>query len=179
MLSQASGYAALALSAIAQERGKPLLVKDIAAAADIPAPYLAKIVQVLARRGLVHTQRGIGGGVTLAKPAHQLTMYEVCEVLNDPVIADRCMMGVAPCRDSQPCPCHNFWKQHRGEYLSFLKNTTISDMAIHAQRQARLAREGAQAAAEAVPEVPLSIPRMTAPQANGVGSAVDGVNHTT
>ena len=67
MLSQASGYAASALGFVACSESKSVLVKEIAEATAIPAPYLAKIVQVLSKRGIVRTQRGIGGGVTLAR----------------------------------------------------------------------------------------------------------------
>ena len=82
MLSQAVGYAAIALGYVAAGGGKSILVKQIAEDSDIPASYLAKIVNSLARKGIVATQRGIGGGVSLAKPATEVTLFDLCVALD-------------------------------------------------------------------------------------------------
>lgn len=129
MLSQAVGYAATALGYVAAAGGKSVLVKDIAEAAEIPAPYLAKIVQSLARKGLVNTQRGIGGGVTLARPADQISLYELCVALDDPAVEQRCMLGTAACSDERACPAHRFWTGQRAKNLEFLQRTTVADVA--------------------------------------------------
>jgi Rrf2 family transcriptional regulator, iron-sulfur cluster assembly transcription factor len=136
MLSQASGYAASALGFVARSESKSVLVKDIAEATDIPAPYLAKIVQVLNKRGIVRTQRGIGGGVTLAKPPEEVSLFEVCAALDDPAVLNRCMLGTAICSDDRACPCHDFWKTNRAEFQDFLRRTTIADMAEFEKRNA-------------------------------------------
>jgi Rrf2 family protein len=139
MLSQAVGYAATALAHVAGAGGKPLLVKEIAQAAGVPAPYLAKIVQVLAKKGIVNTQRGIGGGATLARDAGDITLYDVCVVLDDPMVQQRCMLSVAECSDDRACPCHKFWKGHRGEFLQFLRETTVADLAqFEARKRGKL-----------------------------------------
>ena len=135
MLTQAVGYAGTALAYIAAAGGKTVLIKDIAKAADIPGPYLAKIVQVLSRKGLVNTQRGVGGGVVLAKAAQEITMHEVCVALDDPVVRERCMLGTAECSDERACPCHHFWVRHRAEYQDFLRKTTVADIAAFEVRR--------------------------------------------
>jgi Rrf2 family protein len=135
MLSQAVGYAATALGHVAAAGGKPVLVKEIAEAAEIPAPYLAKIVQTLARKGLVVTQRGIGGGVALARPARDITLFELCEALDDPAVQARCMLGTAECSDERACPCHQFWTVHRGRSHEFLRKTTVADIAAFETRR--------------------------------------------
>src|SRR5690606_31557044 len=99
MLSQAVGYASTALGSVAAAGGKPVLVKEMAAACEIPAPYLSKIINQLARSGLVNTQRGVGGGVTLARSARDITIYDLCIALDDPIVQRRCMLGIAECSD--------------------------------------------------------------------------------
>jgi len=147
MLSQAVGYAATALGFVAAAGGKPVLVKDIAEAADIPAPYLAKIVQSLARKGLVSTQRGIGGGVTLARPAEQITLYELCIALDDPVVVKRCMLGTAQCSDDRACPAHRFWTTQRAKQIEFLERTSIADIAaFETKRRWKAAAAGGSSA---------------------------------
>lgn len=135
MLSQAVGYAATALSHVAAAGGKPLLVKEIAQAADIPAPYLAKIIQVLARKGVVVTQRGIGGGVSLARQPSAITMFEIAVALDDPCVQARCMLGVSECSDERACPCHKFWTQQRSRATEFLHVTTVADLAAFESRR--------------------------------------------
>lgn len=135
MLSQAVGYAATALSHVAAAGGRPLLVKEIAQAANMPAPYLAKIIQSLARKGLVLTQRGIGGGVTLARNADTITLYELALALDDPCVLARCMMGTAQCSDERACPAHKFWTNQRTRATEFLQITTIADMAAFETRR--------------------------------------------
>ena len=104
MLNQATGYAATALGYLASAGSKPVLVKDIAEASQIPSPYLAKIINALARKGLLNTQRGIGGGVTLGRAAATITLYDLAGA--DPAV-----------RFSPYCWRTRFSLQHKG--LSF------------------------------------------------------------
>lgn len=135
MLTQPVGYAATTLGYLATAGGAPLLVKEIAEACAIPAPYLAKIVNTLRRVGLVQTQRGVGGGVTLAKPAAEITLYMIADLLRDPIVQRRCMLGVAECSDERACPAHRFSSQHRDETIAFLKRMTVADIAAFETRR--------------------------------------------
>lgn len=128
-LAQSTGYAILAMGFIASAAGKPLLVRTIASKCDLPAPFLSKIVNKLARGDLVHTQRGVNGGVSLARPASTITLQEVCEALDDPILEKRCMLGVAQCSDARACPAHEFNTKHREQTMAFLSTTTIADIA--------------------------------------------------
>lgn len=128
MLSQSVGYAAVALGVVAAADGKSLLIREIAELADVPSPYLAKLIHILGRKGVVETQRGIGGGVLLTRSPTQITLYDLCIYLDDPVIQPRCMLGNDTCSDERACPCHKFWVAQRKKQLDFLKRTTIADV---------------------------------------------------
>lgn len=146
MLSQGVGYAAIALGHIAAAGGKPVLVKEIAEAATIPAPYLAKIVHMLAKRGILTTQRGVGGGVSLAKPATEISLYDLCEAMDDVVVQPRCMLGTAECSDARACPAHKFWTAHRNKTIEFLRGTFVADIAAFEARRRWAKPEDALAA---------------------------------
>lgn len=135
MLTQSVGYTASALGIIAAAKGEPVLIKDIADAGGIPVSYLGKLINTLARKGTVSTQRGKGGGVTLNVDPKVLTLYEVCELLDDPITKQRCMLGVTECSDERGCPCHLFWTQHRHQFLAFLRKTTIAQMGSFETRE--------------------------------------------
>ena len=50
----------------------------------MPEGYLSKVMQGLSREGLVSSQRGVGGGFTLAIAAEKLTIYDVVQSV-DPI----------------------------------------------------------------------------------------------
>ena len=131
MLSQATGNAATALAFLAASRGRAVLVREIADACDLPAPYLSKIIHHLARADLVTTQRGVGGGVRLAKEPHEITLFRLCQVLGDPAIECRCMLGTAECSLERACAAHAFWSESKRQLLEFLHATSIAKMADH------------------------------------------------
>lgn len=135
MLHQATGYAATALGYVAGSGGKSVLVKEIAEASEIPSPYLSKIVNALARKGILVTQRGIGGGVTLGKPAAEITLFDLAVALDDTSILPRCMLGTAKCSDDRACPAHAYWKGVRENYIEFLKAMTVADVAAFELRR--------------------------------------------
>lgn len=135
MLTQAVGYAATALGYVAAAGGKAVLVREMSEVCDIPGPYLSKIVHALSRAKLVNTQRGIGGGVTLAREPDAITLYDLCESLADPNIQARCMLGTAECSDERACPAHKFWVVQRTKQIDFLKKTTIADIAAFETRR--------------------------------------------
>jgi len=128
-LAQSTGYAILALGFIASAAGKPLLTRTIAEKCGLPAPFLSKIINRLARGHLVNTQRGVNGGVMLSRPANQITLYEVCSALDDPILVKRCMLGIAECSDARACPAHEFNIEQRNQILDFINSTTIADIA--------------------------------------------------
>lgn len=70
----------------------------------ISRPTLGKVVNALARKKLVKTQRGVGGGVRLVSPADQVSLYDLCVAFDDPVIECHCSFGFGHCAEEGPCP---------------------------------------------------------------------------
>lgn len=178
MLSQGVGYAILALGHIASSGGNPVLVKEIAEAASIPAPYLAKIIHALGRRGLVLTQRGVGGGVTLARPATEISLHDVCLAMDDPVVRPTCMLGNATCSEERACPAHKFWTAHRAKVYDFLKMTNVADIASFEARRRWKTVLTAQAgpASTAIAGAPsISLPTIAAPSTSPPSSSLSSI----
>ena len=93
MISQTTEYALRAVVWLAANPEKPLTAQQIAEATRVPAGYLAKVLQGLSRSGLLHSQRGLGGGFTLARSPSALTMWEVVQAV-DPLKRIRsCPLG--------------------------------------------------------------------------------------
>ncbi|MGD9720253.1 MAG: Rrf2 family transcriptional regulator [Pirellulales bacterium] len=93
MISQTAEYALRAVVFLAG-RADPCTTQQIAAVTRVPAGYLSKVLQSLARAGLVHSQRGLHGGFTVARPAARITVWEVIDAV-DPIQRIRsCPLGL-------------------------------------------------------------------------------------
>ena len=77
MLSDTVEYALRAVVLLASEPDQPMTTAVIAERTQVPAAYLAKILQGLTREGVVRSQRGVGGGITLVKSPGELSILEV------------------------------------------------------------------------------------------------------
>jgi Rrf2 family protein len=108
-LSTQADYAVRAVFELANhDPGAVLHTGDIAAAQRIPGPRLAKVINDLARADLVRTQRGHQGGVTLARPAAEISVRDVYEAVEGPIILCRCRRHPEACVDDG-CDTHDFW----------------------------------------------------------------------
>ncbi len=72
----------------------------------VPQEYLAKILQKLARTGIVTTQRGVGGGISLSRPPDRITLLEVVEAMEGPVVLSRCFTNPGECPRESYCAVH-------------------------------------------------------------------------
>jgi Rrf2 family protein len=106
MISQTTEYALRAVVWLAANPEKPLTAQQIAEATRVPAGYLAKVLQGLSRAGLLHSQRGLGGGFTLARPASSLTMWEVVQAVDPLKRIRECPLGFEAHSDAL-CPLHD------------------------------------------------------------------------
>lgn len=84
MFSQTVEYALRAVVYLAQNASKPQTTGDIARSTQVPKAYLSKVLQGLRAKEIVRMQRGVGGGVTLARSADELTIYDVVNAV-DPI----------------------------------------------------------------------------------------------
>ena len=67
------------LAELARHYPAPVTARAVARTRKIPLPYLAQLVRDLGRRGLVNTRRGPGGGLTLARPAAEISLTQVLD----------------------------------------------------------------------------------------------------
>ncbi len=130
MLSRSTLHGIRALAALAGlEPGEYAGAGRIAREISAPQNYLGKLLQQLAREGLVVSQKGLGGGFRLARPADRITLYDVAEPLEQVSRWQGCFMGTGRCSEDHPCRMHGRWGRLRGDYLALLKETHISDLA--------------------------------------------------
>ncbi len=105
MLSQTAEYALRAVVWLAAQQGQPQTTTQIAKATQVPAGYLAKVLQTLGRAGLVHAQRGLGGGFKLARDPAELTALAVVDAVDPIQRITACPLGIES-HGGRLCPLH-------------------------------------------------------------------------
>src|SRR4051794_6209194 len=93
--------------------GESILLEQLVAGTDLPRDFVAKLFQRLVKGGLLRSAKGRGGGFALPRPAHQITLMQIIEVMEGPQCFDRCVVGLEKCSDTMPCPQHDLYKPIR------------------------------------------------------------------
>lgn len=102
-------------------------VSQISAHTQVPVAYLSKVLQNLARENLIVSQRGIGGGFRLARPAGKITILEVINAV-DPI--ERilvCPLGL-PAHGTHLCPLHRKMDDALALVEAQFANTTLAEL---------------------------------------------------
>jgi Rrf2 family protein len=123
LAEQSSPYAAVSPSASAAQSAK-----DIAQAYHIPPPLLAKILQTLARAGLLVSHAGTNGGYALARPASQISAFEVIRAIDGPLFITSCITIHGPCDLAGHCTIKEPLRKVNDSIKDLLSNIYISDL---------------------------------------------------
>ena len=105
MFSQTVEYALRAVVHLAYEAPAARTTAQIAEATRVPRDYLAKILQGLSKKGIVSTQRGVGGGVSLAREPSELTILDVVNAVEPIERITTCPLGLKT-HGVRLCPLH-------------------------------------------------------------------------
>ena len=108
------------------EENKNATTSLIAKDQKIPPSFLAKIISQLSLAGLIHTSRGAGGGVSLAKSASEISVLDVVEARDGPVYLNECTEGSASCPFLESCPIQEVWCEARSDLVDKLSSATFS-----------------------------------------------------
>ena len=102
--------------------------KQIAEAMDIPAPFLGKIAQQLARSGYIEIIQGARGGLRLVVSPEQLTLLEVVESVIGEIFLNDCILRPDSCSRSNSCAAHRVWFKARNQLRETLREATFADL---------------------------------------------------
>jgi Rrf2 family protein len=127
MLSQTAEYALRAVVILGAAGGDPLTTGQIAARARIPAGYLAKILQVLGRVGLVAAHRGPGGGFRLARRPGELTVLDVIQAVDPLQRIERCPLKLAT-HEHRLCPLHQRLDEGIAQFEAYFGSLTLDQL---------------------------------------------------
>lgn len=134
MISKRTKYGLKALAYLAkQEKGKPVLISEIAESQNISQKFLESILLDLKKKGFLGAKKGKGGGYYLLKPGSEISVASVFRVLEGPIAWLPCVSlnyyeKCDDCVDEATCTLNKFMIQVRDNILSVVENQTINDL---------------------------------------------------
>jgi len=137
-LTKKADYGLMALKYLAEQLGVASAsgarravaqsAKDIAQAYHIPPPLLAKILQTLARAGLLVSHAGTNGGYALARPASKISAFEVIRAIDGPLFITNCFTIHGSCDLAGHCTIKEPLRKVNDSIKDLLSNIHISDL---------------------------------------------------
>lgn len=101
---------------------------DIAAACSVSGTLMAKVLQKLAKGGLVVSRHGSGGGYQLARNPKQISAFEVINAIDGPLTITSCVTTHGECGQATTCTVRDPLRRVNDSILEILKGVTISQM---------------------------------------------------
>jgi Rrf2 family protein len=128
-LTKKADYALMAMKHLAEHpSADSRSAKDVADAYGIPPEALAKILQRLAKAGLLLSQHGTNGGYTLARAAHTISAFEVIQAIDGPLFITSCVTVRGECGQSDRCNIREPLRKVNESIEAVLKRIKISHM---------------------------------------------------
>jgi Rrf2 family protein len=120
--------------------GKPLHIRDISKAQDIPRRFLEQILLQLKRAGYLRSRKGPAGGYYMSRPPDEITVAEVIRVMDGPLAPIDCVSVTAHevCPHEASCGLKWLWKEVRDAVAEITERATFGELA----ERTRAARAG-------------------------------------
>ena len=129
MFSKSCEYAIKALIFVSQKSkdNTRVGIKEIAKGTDAPAHFMAKIMQDLSRRKLVHSAKGPNGGFYMDGTDLKTSIADIVKAIDGDVLYTDCVLGLKVCSEKNPCPVHFEYKEIKKNLIKMIENNTIAD----------------------------------------------------
>jgi len=123
-------YAIRAILFLARKSKDSLVMSsEVAKHEDIPAHYLAKILQRMGKYGYVDSYKGRGGGFTITELALDSSILDVVERIEGPVVKLKCVTGLKECSEEAPCPLHDEWSELTDRIHNLISSKSVREVA--------------------------------------------------
>src|SRR3990172_228775 len=108
-ITRQADYAVRAVLYLARKGNQRAATSQVAQDQRIPPSFLAKIISQLSIAGLLNTSRGARGGVSLAREPKEISLLDVVEAIDGPILLNECVGSNKPCVFEKDCLVHPIW----------------------------------------------------------------------
>jgi len=130
-ISTKSRYAIRALLDIAVNYvGEPVQIKEIAKRQGISERYLENILTLLRAAGILLSEKGKGGGFTLAKEPSEINMFDVIQIVEGKISIVKCVTTPSTCVHSPKCVARDVWTKLSNGMKRTLSSITLQDLIV-------------------------------------------------
>lgn len=130
-LNRLTDYGVVVLMQMAQAPQRRLNAPQLAEESGVPLPTVAKLLNTLARDGIIESTRGAAGGYRLGAPADEITIASVIQALEGPIALTACVEGATDnCGSELVCPMRGNWEKVNRAIRDALAGVTLADMAV-------------------------------------------------
>jgi len=133
MFSKACEYGIRAATYIALQsiKGRRVSLREIAEKINSPLAFTAKILQQLARNGIVDSVKGARGGYVINKQClDQVSLKQIVQAIDGEQIFKRCGLGLSSCNAEIPCPVHDKFTRLRNDLRVMMDSTSLYEMTL-------------------------------------------------
>ena len=147
-LNRLTDYAVVVMAQLALRDKATLAAGEISRDTGVPLPTVAKVLNALARDGLIVSHRGAAGGYGLSRPADEIAVADIIQAIEGPIALTACVDGSTNhCDVEDLCPMRGGWDKVNRAIRGALDSVTLADMAApvlgFAERDAEERRLGA------------------------------------
>jgi Rrf2 family protein len=107
-------------------------IKKISSDLDLPTPFLAKILQQLAKQKILSSTKGPHGGFSILRDPQTITLYDIVKTIDGDEIFTNCIMHNGPCISvddrRKQCPLHDDYSKARVERINLFRGKTVYDL---------------------------------------------------
>jgi Rrf2 family protein len=128
-ITRQADYAVRAVRYLAKQGGSQrAATSTVAQEMNIPPSFLAKIISQLSIAGLLHTSRGARGGVTLAREPRDISLLDVVEAIDGPILLNECVGDPDSCSFQGECLVHPIWVEAQEALVKRLRETRFDKL---------------------------------------------------
>ncbi len=125
-ISKSAGYAVHGLGyLVSNPTEEPVQIAEIAKYQNVSKTYLAKIFQQLATASIVVGQRGATGGYLLGKHPSSITLLDIVEAVDGPVLSRHCCLGIFGCPIKSQCKVLDVFVEANKRFMDYLRSMTL------------------------------------------------------
>ncbi len=129
-LNRLTDYAVVVMTQLALRDKDTMTASAIARDTGVPLPTVAKVLNALARDGLIVSQRGAAGGYGLSRSAVEIGVADIIQAIEGPIALTACVDGSTNhCDVEDLCPMRGGWDKVNRAIRGALDSVTLADMA--------------------------------------------------
>ncbi len=128
LVTRDTDYAVRALCYIARQKTRVVSVHELVRELSIPKPFLRKILQILNKKGIVYSHKGVGGGFSLARSSDKIFVVELMEVFQGVFSLNECLFKKNVCPERSRCPLRSKIETIEKKVLRDLEGISIKSL---------------------------------------------------